>query len=62
MKAWLNINEKFFLTIKWKAYLKNNPNYNLSKVEWFLTDYPLFFTNLIAWLALIISIIALYKN
>lgn len=60
MKAWSDINKKFSLTLKWSAYLEDSKKL-LRKAEIYLTDYPLIITNSIAFLALIISIIALFN-
>ncbi len=60
MKAWSDINKKFSLTLKWIAYLEDSKKL-LRKAEIYLTDYPLIITNSIAFLALIISIIALFN-
>lgn len=60
MQAWTDINQKFLLTLKWNVYLENNKNL-LRRIEIYLIDYPLIVTNSIAFLALVISIIALFN-
>ena len=54
-------NNHFKLTQKWEHFLKSYQDSLKYRIELWLSDYPLLFTNLIAIIALVISIIALFK-